>query len=107
MKEVTGLPSEILDEAGILFEDVRIQDIDPDAHTAFVIGRVLDRGTLRSVRALCHRYGEERLRVFFREGGSSQVSRRTLSLWLAFLKLSEEECTPRSSPRTRSPFWAD
>jgi hypothetical protein len=104
---VSGLPREILDEAPVLFEDVRREDVDPNAHADFVIARVLDRGTMRSVAALVRYYGKERIAEFFREGGARQVSPRTVPLWRAHLKLSEEECTPKSSPRSRSPFWMD
>ena len=47
-----SLPAEIQAESVALFHDVRLEDVDPHAHAAFVIARVLDRGTLRSVRAL-------------------------------------------------------
>ena len=95
------------EESAALFDDTRFDDIDPDKHTAFVIARVLDRGTLRSVAALVRYYGLERIRDFFRGGGARQLSSRTLPLWTAFLNLSREECTPESSPPTRSPFWMD
>jgi len=101
------LPSEVVAEAQVLFEDVRLQDVDPVSHADFVIARVLERGTSRSVRALVMCYGESRIRSFFANGGVLQVSRRTAALWLAYFGLSEEECTSRSSPRTRSPFWTD
>jgi hypothetical protein len=104
---VTELPPEILLESGALFDDVLVEDLDPALHADFVIARVLDRGTSSSVRALVHTYGEERIRTFFGGGGIFQVSRRTAALWLAYLGLSEEECTSRSSPRIRSPFWTD
>jgi hypothetical protein len=104
---VPGLPPEILDEAPVLFEDVRLGDVDPEAHAAFVIARVLDRGTMRSVAALVRYYGRERIADFFREGGARQVSPRTVPLWAAHLKLSEGECTRKSSPQSRSPFWMD
>jgi hypothetical protein len=99
------LPDEIVSESGVLFHDTRVQDIDPEAHAAFVIARVLDRGTLRSVRALLHYYGRERIRRFFREGGVDRVSRRTVPLWAAFLELAPNECTPRSSRRPNSRSW--
>jgi hypothetical protein len=83
-----GLPPEILDEASVLFEDVRLRDVDPEAYAAFVIARVLDRGTMRSVAALVRYYGRERIADFFREGGTRQVSPRTVPLWAAHLKLS-------------------
>lgn len=99
------LPDEILAEATALFHDVRAEDIDPEAHAPFVIARVLDRGTLRSVKALRRFYGPERIRRFFREGGAARVSRRTVPLWAAFLQLTPDECTPKSSPRPSSPSW--
>jgi hypothetical protein len=102
---VPNLPDEILDEAPVLFEDVRLRDIEPEEHAPFVIARVLDRGTMRSVAALMRYYGRSRITAFFREGGALQVSPRTLPLWALYLNLSEEECTRRSSPRIRSPFW--
>ena len=102
-----GLPQEILDEARVLFEDVRVRDIDPEAHAPFIIARVLDRGTIRSVAALRRYYGQARIATFFREGGALQVAKRTVPLWAAYLKLSEDECRQKSSARSRSPFWID
>jgi hypothetical protein len=102
-----ALPEPILHEAIALFDDVRAMEIDPDAHAPFVISRVLDRGTLASVRALLQLYGRDRIREFFRAGGAVQLSPRTVPLWREFLGLAEDECTPRSSPRRRSPFWND
>ena len=104
---MTPIPEEILAESSLLFDDVRAADIDPVAHASFVIARVLDRGTLRSVAALLRTYGADRIRSFFREGGGLQVSPRTLALWTAHLGLREDECTSESSPRRRSPFWKD
>ncbi|MGH7819002.1 MAG: DUF6922 domain-containing protein [Candidatus Binatia bacterium] len=100
-----SLPAEILAESDALFHDVRPEDVDAETHAAFVIARVLDRGTLRSVRALLRFYGKDRIRVFFREGGAGRVSRRTIPLWAAFLELEPDDCRPKSSPRRRSPFW--
>lgn len=99
------LPEEILAEAGVLFHDTRVEDIDPEEHAAFVIERVLDRGTMRSVRALLRRYGRDRIRRFFVEGGIDRVSPRTVPLWAAYLHITPDECIPRSSPRRSSPSW--
>jgi undecaprenyl pyrophosphate synthase len=107
MRPLAAIPAEILEESTALFDDVRAETLDAEAHAAFIIARVLDRGTLRSVAALIRAYGLERIRDFLREGGAYQVSRRTLALWKAFLDLTEEECISTSSPRLRSPFWTD
>ena len=101
------LPSTIVDEAARLFDDVNIADIDPEAHADFIIARVLDRGTMPSVSALLAAYGRQRIRSFFCEGGARQVSRRTQALWKVVLRLTEEECIPKSSQQSRSPFWND
>ncbi len=100
-----ALPDEILAETVALFHDTRPQDIDPEAHSAFVIARVLDRGTMRSVAALLRFYGRDGVRRFLVEGGTERVSRRTVPLWAAFLQISPDECTPRSSPPRSSPSW--
>jgi hypothetical protein len=99
------LPAEIRDEASVLFHDTRVEDVDPETHAAFVIQRVLDRGTMRSVRALVHFYGTDRIRRFFVEGGFERVSSRTAPLWAAFLQLDPDACIPKSSARRSSPSW--
>jgi hypothetical protein len=99
------LPVEILEESSALFHDVRTEDIDPQRHAAFVIARVLDHGTMRSVGALLRHYGRDRIRAFFRAGGIDRVSRRTASLWMAALDLTPDECTPTFSRRRSSLFW--
>ena len=105
--KMVRLPKAILDEAGLLFEDVSPEAVDPEVHADFVIARVLDRGTLASVAGLVRFYGADRLRRFFREGGARQLQRRTVPLWAAFLNLTQDECTPRSSAHGRSPYWTD
>ena len=99
------LPREILAESTRLFHDVRAEDIDAETHADFVIARVLDRGTMASVGALLRYYGTERIRDFFRRGGTRRLSARTVPIWVAYLKLEPDECTPRSSLRRSSPFW--
>jgi hypothetical protein len=102
---VGPLPPEIIGERATLFHDVRPDAIDPEQHAEFVIGRVLDYGTARSVGALVRYYGRDRIRTFFREGGAGRVSPRTAPLWLAFLELTPDECTPKSSRPRSSAFW--
>lgn len=101
------LADEILDEASVLFEDIRLAELDPQRHADFIIARVLDRGSLASIRALFRMYGRETIRDFFTRGGVLQLSRRTVPLWTAFFDLPADACTPKSSPRRRSPYWSD
>ena len=100
-----GLPDPIRDEASVLFHDVRVDDVDSDRHADFVIARVLDRGTMRSVRSLYRHYGESRIRRFFEAGGGARVSPQTRALWLDHFGLDEGKCTRRSSRRIKSPFF--
>ncbi|MBI4702286.1 MAG: hypothetical protein HY744_14265 [Deltaproteobacteria bacterium] len=101
------LPPQLASERTVLFDDVRLESIEPERHADFVIARVLERGTLDSVVALVGYYGRDRIRRFFLDGGALQLSRRTVPLWAALLELPADSCTPRSSPRRRSPYWSD
>lgn len=83
----------ILAEWNALFHDTRAEEVDPEAHGDFVIARVLDRGTISSVGAVLRYYGRERVRAFLCGTGANRVSRRTLPLWRAFLRITPNECT--------------
>ena len=98
------LPEEIRRDAG-LFWDAKLDEIDPEAHASYVIGRVLSLGGLRQVRALVAFYGLERLRSFFLHGGLRHVDRRTASFWLLVLGLSREQCERRSSLAPSQTSW--
>jgi hypothetical protein len=106
-RRVSALPKAILDESARLFHDTRVEQIDSSAHAQFVIQRVLDRGTLQSVRALLAHYGEARVRDFLTQGGTRTLDPRTVSLWTAYFGLSEAACTTKSSLPRRSVFWTD
>lgn len=99
------LPEEILAESATLFHDTRAECIDPEVHASFVIQRVLDGGTMRSVRALLRYYSRDRIRRFLLEGGIDRLSRRTVPLWMAFLDLPRDTCTSKSSLPRSSPSW--
>lgn len=102
---MTGLPAEIRAESSTLFHDTRLEDVDPSAHKTFVIARVLERGSAKSVAALVRHYGMDDIRRFFADGSSARVSARTTALWRVFLRLREDECTSKLSRRIRSPFF--
>jgi hypothetical protein len=99
------MPDEIRDEAARLFHDTRLSDIDPVAHEDFLIARVLDRGTMRSVRALVRAVGLPRIRAFFESRAVRQVTRPTIALWCAYLGLDERQCISRRSPPGSPTFW--
>lgn len=100
-----ALPAAILAERSVLFHDTRVEDIEPDLHAEFVVTRVLDRGTLRSVTALLNYYGLGRVRRILVDGGLARISKRTVPLWVSFLQITPQECTSKPSPRISSPFW--
>ncbi len=100
-----ALPAEILAERTVLFHDTRVDQIEPVLHAEFVVTRVLDRGTLRSVSALLKYYGRDRVRDILVDGGLARISKRTAPLWIAFLQLTPEECASKPSLRLSSPFW--
>ncbi|MDI7268389.1 MAG: hypothetical protein QME96_10375 [Myxococcota bacterium] len=102
---MSGLPGELVAERQCLFHDVTLDSFDPRVHMSFVIERVLEKGTMASVAALVRWCGEQRIRVFLREGGWRRISPRTRALWSAYLMMDERECTRKSSRRINSPFW--
>jgi hypothetical protein len=99
------LPQELLTEAAGLFHDVNPALIDAESHREFVITRVLDRGTLKSVRALFRLYGKERILEFMKSGGVHRLARRTVPLWLSFFDIDFASCTPKPSYRPSSSYW--
>jgi len=102
---MAALPEELAHEWSKLFHDVAPAEVDPDEHSAFVIARVLDRGTMRSVRALVRLYGQGRLREFFSGPEARRVSPSTRAPWRNVLGLPVDRCEPTSSARISSPFW--
>jgi hypothetical protein len=102
---VVELPEELLAESDRLFHDVDPANVDAEANAGFVIARVLDRGTMRSVRALFQYYGRERILGFLKAGGIHRLASRTVPLWLAYFDLDLAACTPKPSVRPKSICW--
>jgi hypothetical protein len=88
-----------------LFWDCRPESIDPDIHGPFVLERVLEYGSLASVRWALGAYGPDRIREFLRTRGARTLSRKTLSFWTLLLDLEGEVCFETSSLRRSRPFW--
>jgi len=99
------LPPELLAEAGRLFHDVDPAGIDAQSNRGFVIARVLDRGTLASVRALFRYYGSERVLQFLTSGGVHRLAPRSVPLWLNYFNLDMSACTPKPSVRPSTSYW--
>lgn len=88
-----------------LFWDTDPATVDPQRHAAYVIERVLEEGTLESVRALFAEYPKERIIDVIRH--SRRLSRRTANFWRVYLDIKEPiACLqPRSIPAP-SALWA-
>lgn len=91
-----------------IFWDVDFEQIDPEAHADGVMARVLERGRLEDVRWLIETYGLERIRSFFREVGSPEISERTRTFWRAVFDAKEEVwAEPPAWRRSNSPLWIE
>lgn len=62
-----------------IFWDVRLGSIDPEAHAAWVIVRVLTEGDWDDAKALFRLYGHKRIRDVVR--ATRDVPRERLALW--------------------------
>lgn len=86
-----------------LFWDRRLRASDLDRYPAWVLGRVLEYGTLEDIRLLEGHLGRERFldevsRVRFE-------SRKTRAFWEAMLALEGRECTRAFSRREAEGSW--
>lgn len=88
-----------------LFWDCRPEIIETESHAPFVLERVLEYGSLASVRWALQAYGIERVKEFVRGRGLRTLSRKTLSLWTLLLGLEGEACFEKSSLSLSRPFW--
>jgi uncharacterized protein DUF6922 len=88
-----------------LFWDCRIDQLDLQTHAPFILERVLEYGSLASVRWAIDIYGTERIKAFLRERGRRTLSRKTLAFWTLVLGLEAEACFERSSLASSRIFW--
>ncbi len=88
-----------------LFGDCHPETLDPQAHAPFILERILEYGSLTTVRWALDAYTIERVKGFLRERGVRTLSRKTLSFWTLVLGLEGEACFERSSLSRSRPFW--
>jgi hypothetical protein len=88
-----------------LFWDCRPASIDLDDHAPLILERVLEYGSLASVRWALDVYGPDRIRDFLRARGARTLSRKTLSFWTVLLDLEGEARFEPSSLRRSRPLW--
>jgi hypothetical protein len=92
-------------DATALFPEVDAHALDVQGDWKFILGRVLEYGTLESVRWATETYGRERIREFLLSRGLRVLSRKTVSYWAYLLGLQDEECIQRFLKGPRNPFW--
>lgn len=101
----TGLPASLVEDATFLFPDVDLSALDVHENWKYVLGRVLEYGTLESVRWAVDTYGREKISEFIRTRGLRVLSRKTVNYWAMLLGLHDEECIQRFLKGPRNPFW--
>ena len=88
-----------------LFWDCQPERIDSESHAPYVLERVLEYGSLTSVRWALEVYGAARIKEFVMGRGRRTLSRKTLAFWTLILGLDTELCFERSSLAHSRPFW--
>jgi hypothetical protein len=88
-----------------LFWDVEIAQLDVEAHSDYILGRVLERGTLDDVTWALRTYGEDRIRDFFRAQPRPELTPRTLAFWRALLREDQAWPTQAAFRRPSSTPW--
>jgi hypothetical protein len=99
------LPGSLTKEGTFLFPDVDVNVLDVHADWKYILGRVLEYGTLESVRWAIKAYGRERIGEFVRTRGLRVLSRKTVNYWAMLLGLQDEECIQKFLKGPRNPFW--
>ncbi|MFQ5648730.1 MAG: hypothetical protein ACE5IY_02200 [bacterium] len=87
------------------FWEVKAEMLDTEEYPEYIIERILEHGTLESVKWLRSTIGDERIRSFVKTRGDRSLSSMTFNFWQLILKLSPEECTRMSSTRRKYSFW--
>src|SRR3972149_7277272 len=88
-----------------LFGDCQPERLDLEAQASFILERILEYGSLTSVRWALEVYGAARIKEFLMGRGRRTLSRKTLAFWTLILGLDTEPCFERSSLTRSRPFW--
>lgn len=99
------LPECLARDSTFLFPEVDIHHLNVLEDWRYILGRVLEYGTLDSVRWAMETYGRDRIREFILGRGLRILSRKTVNYWALILGLQEEECIRRFLTGPRNPFW--
>ena len=99
------VPDGLAKDATFLFPEVDIDQLDVREHWKYILGRVLEYGTVESVRWAMAAYGREKIGEFVRTRGLRVLSRKTVNYWAMRLGLQDEECIQRFLTGPRNPLW--
>lgn len=87
------------------FWEVDAEKLDTEKSPEYIIGRVLDHGTLDAVKWLRKTYGDDKIREFIAGPRRRGLSKMTINFWHKIYKIKPEECTPTFSVPDRLKFW--
>ncbi len=105
VKTRAALPVSLVGDATFLFPEADVRELDIHEEWKYILGRVLEYGTLQSVRWAVETYGTEKIREFVLGRGLQVLSRKTVNYWSLVLGLQDEECIRRFLKGPRNPFW--
>lgn len=100
-----GLPDCLHKDAASLFWEVDPDTVDIHAHCEYILGRVLELGTMESVRWAIETYGKAKTREFVLGRGLQILSRKTVNYWALLLGLQGEECIQKFLKGPKNPLW--
>lgn len=88
-----------------LFWDVNPRGLNVQAHRDYILERILEYGTMESVRWALKTYGRGGIADFLKRRGWRVLSGKTLSFWKLILNLENEPCLQRRFIESRRMFW--
>lgn len=88
-----------------IFWDVDPNILDTEEYPEYIMERILEYGTMESVKWMRKTFGDERIKQFILGKGRRRLSTLTINFWQTILEFKPEECIPISSLKNRSRFW--
>jgi hypothetical protein len=96
-------PDRVPDAVSRLFWDVDVASIDLDRARAFILERIMTRGTWEAMTWLRSRYDNEVIGAFVREHGERKLAPRDRSYWALVAGLEVPTEPGGSRPRWAGP----
>ena len=80
------------------FQELVLEDLDPEKSAFTVISRTMAWGDIRELRWLFGLYGTDRLKAWVREYGWRCLPRRRFQFWLCYFELTDYHSGERIWP---------